>query len=58
MKLKNVVPSVCEHSFREDVISRVTYAVVDMRRRSWLRHCITSRKVAGSIPDAITEIFH
>ena len=27
------------------------------RRRSWLRHCATSRKVAGSIPDGITTIF-
>jgi len=26
--------------------------------RSWLRHCSTSRKVAGSIPDVVTEIFH
>ena len=26
--------------------------------RSWLRHCATSRKVAGSIPDGVTEIFH
>jgi hypothetical protein len=26
--------------------------------RSWLRHCATSRKVAGSIPDVITGIFH
>jgi hypothetical protein len=58
MHLKNVVPSVCEHSFREDVINRVTYAVIEMRWRSSLRHCITSRKVAGSIPVGITEIFH
>jgi len=28
------------------------------RWRSWLRHCATSRKVAGSIPDGVTEIFH
>jgi hypothetical protein len=28
------------------------------RWRSWLRHCATSRKVAGSIPDGITGIFH
>jgi len=28
------------------------------RRRSWLRHCATSRKVAGSIPDGVTGIFH
>ena len=28
------------------------------RWRSWLRHCATSRKVAGSIPDGVTGIFH
>ena len=28
------------------------------RRRSWLRHCATSRKVAGSIPDSVIGIFH
>ena len=27
-------------------------------RRSWLRHCATSRKVVGSIPHDITGIFH
>jgi len=26
--------------------------------RSWLRHCATSRKVAGSIPDDVIGIFH
>ena len=26
--------------------------------RSWLRHCATSRKVAGSIPDGVSVIFH
>jgi hypothetical protein len=26
--------------------------------RSLLRHCATSRKVAGSIPDGVTGIFH
>jgi len=29
-----------------------------MRSHSWLRHCATSRKVAGSIPDGVTGIFH
>jgi hypothetical protein len=24
----------------------------------WLRHCATNRKVAGSIPDGVTEIFY
>ena len=28
------------------------------RWRSWLRHCAKSRKVAGSIPDGVTGIFH
>ena len=27
------------------------------RWRSWLRHCATSRKVAGSIRDGVTGIF-
>ena len=26
--------------------------------RIWLRHCATSRKVAGSIPNGVTGIFH
>ena len=25
---------------------------------SWLRHCATSRKVAGPIPDGVTRIFN
>jgi len=28
------------------------------RWRRWLRHCATNRKVAGSIPDGVTGIFH
>jgi hypothetical protein len=28
------------------------------RYRSWLRHCATSRKVAGSIPDKVTRFFN
>jgi len=28
------------------------------RWRSWLRHCATSRRVAGSIPDDVIGIFH
>ena len=30
----------------------------NMRWRSWLRHCATSRKVAGSIHDGVIGIFH
>jgi len=29
-----------------------------VRWRSWLRHCATSRKVAGSIPDGVIGIFN
>jgi hypothetical protein len=25
---------------------------------SWLRHCATSGKIAGSIPDGVIKIFH
>ena len=28
------------------------------RWHSWLRHCTTSRKVSGSIPDCVIGIFH
>jgi hypothetical protein len=27
-------------------------------QRSWLTHCTTKRKIAGYIPDGISEIFH
>jgi hypothetical protein len=30
------------------------YAVAQL----WLRHCDTNLKVAGSIPDGVTVIFH
>ena len=30
----------------------------DTRWRSWFRHCPTSQKVAGSIPDGVIGIFH
>ena len=35
----------------------LTLFVWGTRWRSWLRHCATSRKVAGSIPDDVTGIF-
>ena len=46
------------------VLQAVVSSFVDLtlpvcaRWRSWLRHCATSRKVAGSIPDGIIGIFH
>ena len=29
-----------------------------LRWRSWLRHCATNRKVAGSIPDGVIGTLH
>jgi hypothetical protein len=37
---------------------RRIFNVWGTRWRSWLRQCATSRKVAGSIPDGVTGIFH
>ena len=34
------------------------YIVWGTRWHSWLRHCATSKKVAGSIPDGVIGIFH
>ena len=28
------------------------------RWRSWLRHCATSQKVVGSVPNGVIRIFH
>jgi len=35
-----------------------TVAYGATRWRSWLRHCATRRKIAGSIPDGVIGIFH
>ena len=54
----------CVHSVYVLYIQRVctVYTVCmywwDARCRSWLRHCATSRKVAGSIPDGVIWIFY
>ena len=42
--------------FKYDYESSLSFR--STRWRSWLRHCATSRKVAGSIPDGIIGIFH
>jgi hypothetical protein len=34
------------------------YLIGGTRWRSWLRHSVTSRKVAGWIPNGVTGIFH
>ena len=47
--------AVCEHH-----TEFISFVADDRgtRWRSWLRHCATSRKVAGSIPDGVTGILH
>jgi hypothetical protein len=45
-----------EHRLSE-VFCGVLKPLWGTRCRSWLRHCATSRKVAGSIPDRVTGIF-
>ena len=42
-------PAIYQYNALEQHKQRVT---------RWLRHCATSRKVAGLIPDAVVRIFH
>ena len=39
-------------------LSDLYFLFCGTRWRSWLRHCATSWKVAGSIPDGVIGIFH
>jgi len=43
------------HDFRKRVFEHKMWGT---EWCSWLRYCATSRKVAGSIPDGVTAIFH
>ena len=40
------------------IASFTAYSAGGTRWSSWLRHCATIRKVAGSIPDGVTGAFH
>ena len=40
------------------VQSEHSYFIWGPRWRSWLRHCATSQKVAGLIPDGVIGFFH
>jgi len=46
------------HTYSFVWISLCTLADRGTQWRSWLRHCATSRKVAGLIPDGVIGIFH
>ena len=41
---------------RDSLIRLTTQEIPGMRLCGWLRHCATSRKVAGSIPDVVVFI--
>jgi hypothetical protein len=50
----SVVPVV----FEEQYFCLASSYQMGTRWHSWLRHCATSRKVAGLIPDGVIGIFH
>ena len=39
------------------ILQKIYLYFTDTQWRSWLRHCDTSRKVAGSIPDGVNGFF-
>ena len=48
----------CLTARSDKLFSECTRMSWGTRWRRWLRHCSTSRKVAGSIPDGVRGIFH
>ena len=54
--------SLCYTIYATEGVVKLTINYISVaggtRWRSWLRHCATSRKVAGSIPDVVIGIFH
>ena len=61
-------PSICFHITKTYIPVGKEYVLLNFyvyisgirgpRWSSWLRHCATSQKVAGSIPDGVIGIFH
>jgi hypothetical protein len=45
-----------QHACQHNIL--VTIFIGGTQWRSWLRHCATSRKVTGSIPDGVIGIFY
>jgi hypothetical protein len=60
--VKIIIPVLVKYIYHSKYIKRkekkYTSIFGGRRWRSWLRLCATSRKVAGSIPDGVIEIFH
>jgi hypothetical protein len=40
------------------VVNILSFFLVECVVAQWLRHCATSQKVTGSIPDGVTGTFH
>ena len=53
-----LIPHTSSHVCMDLLFNACTYCQWGTRWRSWLRHCATSRKVAGSIPNGVIGIFH
>jgi hypothetical protein len=59
-----IVPITCTphmyltHILYPVYLSKYKMACGGTRWPSWLRHCATNRKVAGSIPNGVIRIFH
>jgi len=49
-----------KHNFEKstEILQWLLIVMAGTRWRSWLRHCSTSRKVAGSIPGGVIGIFY
>jgi len=71
ISLAHTVPPPWESNHDSSVVQAVTQLLCRLRYpclqffllrgtrwRNWLRHCATSRKDAGSIPDGVIGIFH
>ena len=65
LKMMQMKASACDSAAYQNLLyvlpSYYTYIPStkgDTRWRSWLRHCATSRKVVGSIPDGFIGFFH
>jgi len=54
----NTLHYICVYLHNTDTKYTHVYPTWGTRWSSWLRHCATSRKVTGSIPDGLIGIFH
>ena len=46
------------YRLRKTTITSILTGTILSKGMRWLRHCATSRKVVGSIPNGVTGFFH